>query len=40
VAADRSWLDRLVTRWVPLDRWSEALERRDEDVKVVVAVAP
>ncbi|MGZ4129737.1 MAG: glucose 1-dehydrogenase [Actinomycetota bacterium] len=39
-AADRAWLELLVTRWVPLDRWSEALERRDEDVKVVVAVAP
>jgi glucose 1-dehydrogenase len=39
-AADRDWLDRLVTRWVPFDRWTEALERRDGDVKVVVAVAP
>jgi glucose 1-dehydrogenase len=37
-AADRAWLERLVTRWVPLERWSEALERRDEDVKVVVTV--
>ncbi len=39
-AAEHAWLEALVTRWVPLDRWSEALERRDEDVKVVVAVAP
>jgi glucose 1-dehydrogenase len=39
-AADRGWLERLVTRWVPLQRWSEALERRPDDVKVVVAVTP
>jgi threonine dehydrogenase-like Zn-dependent dehydrogenase len=38
--ADRDWLARLVTRWVPLERWSEALERREDDVKVVVEVAP
>jgi threonine dehydrogenase-like Zn-dependent dehydrogenase len=35
-AADRSWLERMVTRWVPLDRWSEALERRPDDVKTVI----
>jgi glucose 1-dehydrogenase len=34
--ADKDWLTRLITRRVPLDRWHEALERRDEDVKVVV----
>lgn len=34
--ADRSWLDRLITRRVPLDRWQEALQRRDDDVKVVL----
>jgi threonine dehydrogenase-like Zn-dependent dehydrogenase len=38
--ADRDWLARLVTRWVPFERWSEALERREDDVKVVVEVAP
>jgi threonine dehydrogenase-like Zn-dependent dehydrogenase len=38
--ADRGWLVRLVTRWVPLERWSEALERRENDLKVVVEVAP
>lgn len=37
--ADRAWLERLVTRWVPLERWAEALERRPDDVKVVVEVA-
>jgi threonine dehydrogenase-like Zn-dependent dehydrogenase len=34
--ADRSWLERLVTRRVPLERWTEALERRPDDVKVTV----
>jgi glucose 1-dehydrogenase len=35
-AADRGWLERLVTRRVPLDRWQEALERRPDDVKTVI----
>ena len=35
-AADRAWLGRVITRRVPLDRWHEALERRPDDVKVVV----
>jgi glucose 1-dehydrogenase len=34
--ADRDWLGRLITRRVPLDRWSEALESRPGDIKVVV----
>lgn len=34
--ADRAWLERLITRRVPLDRWREAFERRPGDVKVVV----
>jgi len=34
--ADKTWLARLITRRVPLDRWPEAFERRDDDVKVVV----
>jgi threonine dehydrogenase-like Zn-dependent dehydrogenase len=38
-AADRNWLDRLVSRRVPLDRWSEALERHADDVKVVIELA-
>ena len=37
--ADRTWLERLVTRWVPLDRWAEALERVDGDVKTVIEIA-
>jgi threonine dehydrogenase-like Zn-dependent dehydrogenase len=34
--ADKGWLGRLITRRVPLDRWSEALERRDGDIKVII----
>jgi threonine dehydrogenase-like Zn-dependent dehydrogenase len=34
--ADRGWLERLITRRVPLERFEEALERRDDDVKVVI----
>ena len=37
--ADRGWLRELITRRVPLDRWQEALERRPDDVKVVVELA-
>ena len=36
--ADRSWLERLITRRVPLDRFEEALERRPDDVKVVIGL--
>jgi threonine dehydrogenase-like Zn-dependent dehydrogenase len=34
--ADRGWLERLVTRRVPLSRWREALENRPGDVKTVL----
>lgn len=34
--ADPTWLRRLVTRRVPLDRWSEAVHKRPDDVKVVL----
>jgi threonine dehydrogenase-like Zn-dependent dehydrogenase len=34
--ADNSWLERLITRRVPLDRWREALTREEHDIKVVV----
>ena len=37
-AADRTWLDGLVTRRVPLERWADALDRRPDDVKVVIEV--
>jgi threonine dehydrogenase-like Zn-dependent dehydrogenase len=38
-AADRSWLEKLVSRRVPLERWSDALERHADDVKVVIELA-
>jgi glucose 1-dehydrogenase len=34
--ADQSWLERLITRRVPLDGWSDALQRRPDDVKAVI----
>jgi threonine dehydrogenase-like Zn-dependent dehydrogenase len=34
--ADRAWLERLVTRRVPLDRWQEAFAARPDDVKTVL----
>jgi glucose 1-dehydrogenase len=34
--ADRSWLQRLITRRVPLADWATALDRKPDDVKVVV----
>jgi threonine dehydrogenase-like Zn-dependent dehydrogenase len=33
---DRSWLDRLVTRRIPLDRWREAYDRGPDDVKTII----
>lgn len=36
--ADREWLAGLVTRRVPMAEWPKALERADDDVKVVVDV--
>ena len=37
--AELAWLERLISRRVPLEHWAEALEHRDGDVKVVVEVA-
>jgi len=39
-AADRSFLEALITRRVPLDRWQNALVREPDDVKVVIQMAP
>jgi threonine dehydrogenase-like Zn-dependent dehydrogenase len=39
-AADRTWLSRLITRRVPLEKWSDALTRDEDDVKVVIEVKP
>ena len=34
--ADQDWLRGLVTRTVPFDRWQQALDKGDDDIKVVV----
>ncbi|MGH8915382.1 MAG: theronine dehydrogenase, partial [Acidimicrobiia bacterium] len=33
---DRSWLERVIHRRVPLDDWREAYDRRPDDVKTVI----
>lgn len=38
VKADLSWLERLVTRRVPLEKYAEAFEARDDDVKVAITL--
>jgi threonine dehydrogenase-like Zn-dependent dehydrogenase len=38
--ADKSWLERLITRRVPLERCNEALEHRKGEIKVVIDFAP
>jgi threonine dehydrogenase-like Zn-dependent dehydrogenase len=34
--ADHDWLRRLITRRVPLERWQDALEKGEDDIKTVV----
>jgi hypothetical protein len=34
--ADRKWLERLVTRRLPLERWREALTPAGYDIKTVL----
>ena len=34
--ADRPWLERIITRRVPLESWREAFEKRANDVKTVL----
>lgn len=36
--ADRRWLERIITRRVPLERWQEAFARQADDVKVIVDI--
>ena len=38
--ADRAWLARLITRRVPLESFRDALDRRPDDVKVIIEFAP
>jgi glucose 1-dehydrogenase len=35
-SAERGWLERMITRRVPLDQFEEALDSRPDDVKVVL----
>lgn len=35
-SVNASWLQRLITRRVPIDDWTTALERRADDVNVVI----
>jgi threonine dehydrogenase-like Zn-dependent dehydrogenase len=37
-AADLDWLDRLVTRRIPLDRFADALTAEPDDIKVVLTL--
>jgi threonine dehydrogenase-like Zn-dependent dehydrogenase len=36
--ADHGWLEKVVNRSVPLERFSEALDRKPDDVKVVIEI--
>jgi len=38
-AAPSSWLERIITRRVPLGQWKSAYERRADDIKVVIDFA-
>jgi threonine dehydrogenase-like Zn-dependent dehydrogenase len=37
--ADRTWLERLITRRIPLDRWADAMTRQPHDVKPVIELS-
>jgi threonine dehydrogenase-like Zn-dependent dehydrogenase len=37
--ADQDWLGRMITRRVPFDSWQEAIEKGDDDIKVVVELS-
>jgi glucose 1-dehydrogenase len=37
--ANKTWLRKLITRRVPLERAQEALERRPGDIKVIIDIA-
>ena len=36
--ADPAWLARVITRKAPIEKWSEAIDRRPGDVKTVITV--
>ncbi|HUY86051.1 MAG TPA: glucose 1-dehydrogenase [Acidimicrobiales bacterium] len=37
-SADPKWLEKLITRRVPLQSWQDALDRKPDDVKVVIEI--
>lgn len=37
--ADQAWLSKMITRRVSLDQWEHALQRREDDIKVVIDFA-
>jgi len=34
--ADKAWLNSLITRREPVEQWTLSLERRPDDIKVIV----
>ena len=34
--ADKTWLDRLITRREPVEQWTQSLERHADDIKVII----
>jgi glucose 1-dehydrogenase len=34
--ADKAWLERLITRRVPVEQWTQSLDQQPDDIKVVV----
>jgi glucose 1-dehydrogenase len=36
VRADKHWLEALITRREPVEQWTQSLERRPDDIKVVI----
>lgn len=34
--ADKSWLERLITRREPVEQWTRSLQRQQDDIKVVI----
>jgi threonine dehydrogenase-like Zn-dependent dehydrogenase len=34
--SDRKWLERLITRRLPLERFEQAFQRQPNDVKVII----
>jgi threonine dehydrogenase-like Zn-dependent dehydrogenase len=35
-ASDYDWLEGMITRRVPLDSWTEALDKRPTDIKTII----